>query len=63
MRSVLIYSERASFPGGRAYLCSDGSLTSERSQACAHWDIQFDAIVRENWILTIHGPALMEYID
>lgn len=60
-REILIYSERASFPGGKAYLCADGSLTSEREQAQAHWECQLDALVAENWILTISGPARIEY--
>ena len=61
-KSIIIYTHRASFPGGRAYLCNDCSLSSERAEASQHWDFQFDAIVKENWILTIYGPAFMEVV-
>jgi hypothetical protein len=60
LTEVYIYAHCASFPGGRAYLCADGSLSSERREAAAHWNIQFAGIVAENWILTASGPTCME---
>lgn len=56
---ILIYTERASFPGGRAYLCADGSTSSCREQAQEHWGCQFDAVVAENWIVQ---PAQFEVV-
>lgn len=55
IREIVIFRPCASFPGGRAYLCEDGSTTSERDQAARHWNIQFDAIVAENWIVNSDG--------
>jgi hypothetical protein len=51
MKRILIYVERVSSPSGRMYLCADGSLCSERSDAAEFWDIQFDAVLSENWLV------------
>lgn len=56
---ILIYKLCPSFPGGRAYLCADGSTSSCREQAAEHWGLQFDAVVAENWIVQ---PALAEVL-
>ena len=36
LREIVIFRPCASFPGGRAYLCADGRITSERDQAARH---------------------------
>lgn len=57
---ILIYTPRTSFPGGRAYLCADGSTSSNRADAQEHWGMQFDAVVAENWIVQ---PAQFELVN
>jgi len=56
---ILIYKLSPSFPGGRAFLCADGSTSSCREHAAEHWGSQFESVVAENWIVQ---PALCEVV-
>lgn len=49
MDRIIIFRQTGSL---RMYLCADGSLSSERGHAQECWRMQFDAIVKENPILT-----------
>ena len=55
--SIVIYREESRNPGGRAYLCADGTTSSDRNEAAHRWFSQFDAVVAENHV--VH-PAKFE---
>jgi hypothetical protein len=49
-------------PFGRMYLCADGTTSSDKSEAAEFWRMQFDQVVRENWIVNTPERAEMEEI-
>lgn len=59
MKRVLIYRPS---PFGKMYLCVDGTTSSDREQAAEFWDIQFDAVIAENWIVNTPERAQMEEV-
>lgn len=58
MNSIIIYRHNGA---GNMYLCADGTLSGDKSQACEHWEIQFPHILKENWICYHGGIASYEY--
>ena len=60
MKTIIIYRQNGA---GKMYLDAQGNLTSDKTQAACHWDIQFEAIIREAWIVSAGGIASFEYVD
>ena len=60
MKRILIYRNS---PFGRMYLCRDGSTSTNRNEAGEHWEMQFESVVAENWIVNTPTPAQKEFIS
>ena len=60
IKSILIF--RQSPDGKRFFLSEDGNLSSNRCDAAVHWDIQFEAIVAENPILSMGGDPASQVV-
>lgn len=58
-KRILIYRPS---PFGRAYLCADGTTSTNREEAAEHWGIQFRAVVAENWIVNTPEKARAEIV-
>jgi hypothetical protein len=51
-KSIRIFHDT---PFGRCYLCRDGTMSTDPSEAAVHWGSQFRAIIAENWIVGCNG--------